>query len=774
MNNVYIYDSSQIHVYETEDFGSIVDATTSTVDHGVKMFDYIVEDSTPGVMHDTLIVPLGQDYIVNEVTGYIDYEDVWITETTYPVSGNINLSGGEENAATVVFVATAEPIILRERAIVVRKQAWTGSGSLFEIGSGLERMVAPYIGGSGTLRLSGDATIASTATYTDESSITYGSDLDHGQILAAVGSSHDYGQVDGVVDEGETDNGSVVDLGGSNPFGLFSFTGYTSTLNRIKSYVGSGSFSIRSTGAEQFDEPTGSQTFIVGRNLATGQFIRRDVIGLRFHGGNPEAFARVGYQGSGVLFGLSGGQEAKVYDYTSDTVVTVNAPQDNGDIGIHPTTYIDYGQVSQLGYGQTDNGSVVITQTTGSAQGTFNVYGAAHSARSRDYTGSGSLTAAKHIDSYGEGQSSQIAFIPHYRSRGGIHVTNHVVPDAFSRPYAGSGSLFHIGDKIERAVFTYDIGSVETIVPEILLAPWYGTSEYTGSNISAVASGNGVGQSGGFNSSTTTYWRFTGQSSSNTSGTNPRILTLGQLDLTNYNQFEFTTIAGTSSNGGENCDPDEDLIISYSTDNGTTYTQITVLDAEDARFTGSTFSLVTLDIPEAAKTSNVILKFHQEKHSGNGFDEWGIEYVKVLESTGTGSGQVYDTIDSVDQGTIDQSAGVNEDYGVLTTPFTNGIVDYGQLNPGLFKFGDLRISGGDSAHANPRSYRGAIERVTESVIPPITISYQMILYMYLVTILYLMMLMSEMLELELVVQVDSILEDILPLKVDLQPIMLDL
>ena len=721
MNNVYIYDSSQIHVYETEDFGSIVDATTSTVDHGVKMFDYIVEDSTPGVMHDTLIVPLGQDYIVNEVTGYIDYEDVWITETTYPVSGNINLSGGEETAATVVFVATAEPIILRERAIVVRKQAWTGSGSLFEIGSGLERMVAPYIGGSGTLRLSGDATIASTATYTDESSITYGSDLDHGQILAAVGSSHDYGQVDGVVTEGETDNGSVVDLGGSNPFGLFSFTGYTSTLNRIKSYVGSGSFSIRSTGAEQFDEPVGSQTYIVGRNLATGQFIRRDVIGLRFHGGNPEAFARVGYQGSGVLFGLSGGQEAKVYDYTSDTVVTVNAPQDNGDIGIHPTTYTDYGQVSQSGYGQTDYGSVVITQTTGSAQGTFNVYGAAHSARSRDYTGSGSLTAAKHIDSYGEGQSSQIAFIPHYRSRGGIHVTNHVVPDAFSRPYAGSGSLFHIGDKIERAVFTYGIGSVEITAPEILLAPWYGTSEYTGSNISAVASGNGLGQSGGFNSSTTTYWRFTGQSVSNTYGDDPRILTLGQLDLTNYNQFEFTTIAGTSSNGGENCDTDEDLEISYSTDGGTTYTQITVLDAEDVRFTGSTFSLVTLDIPEAAKTSNVILKFHQEKHSGDAFDQWGIEYVKVLESTALGSGQVYTTIDSVDQGTVDQSAGVNEDYGTVTEPFTNGIQDYGQLNPASFKFGDIKISGGDSAHANPKAYRGGIEHVTEQPVETITI-----------------------------------------------------
>ena len=123
-----------------------------------------------------------------------------------------------------------------------------------------------------------------------------------------------------------------------------------------------------------------------------------------------------------------------------------------------------------------------------------------------------------------------------------------------ARPYVGSGSLFEIGQKDERAVFSYNVDLLSFTAPEIVLAPWNGTSAYTGSNISAVASGNGSGSSGGFNSSTTTYWRFTGQSSSNTSGTNPRILTLGQLDLTNYNQFEFTTIAGTSSNGGENCD----------------------------------------------------------------------------------------------------------------------------------------------------------------------------------------------------------------------------
>ena len=721
MNNVYIYDSSQIHVYETEDLGSITDVATTVVDHGVKMFDYIVQDGTPGVIHDTLIVPVGQDYIVNEVTGSIDYEDVWITETTYPVSGNINFSGGEENSAAVVFVAIAEPIVLRERAIVVTKQAWTGSGSLFEIGSGLERMVAPYIGGSGTLRISGAADSSETNSYNLDSIIAYGSDADYGLVVAAVGSSHDYGQVTGIVTEGETDNGTVVDLGGSNPFGLFTFAGRSDTPNISKGYFGSGSLRLRGSVDEALDEPF-NQIYIVGRDVATGQFVRRDVIGLRFHGGNPEAFARVGYQGSGSLFGFSSGDEAKVYDYTTESVVFVTDAIDNGSVTINAGDRVEnYGQVAGIvTEGEFDNGSVTIKQTTRAAEGFFSVSGVAQSVRNRHHVGSGSISIAKHIDSYGEGQSSDIAFLPHYRSRGGITLANHIIPDAFVRSHVGSGSLFEIGQKDERAVFSYNVGLTSVTVPEILLAPWNGTTGYTGTNVNAVASGTGSGRYGGFNS-TYSYWEFSGQSSSNTSGTNPRILTLGPLDLTNYNQYEFTAIAGTSNNGGENCDAAEDLIVSYSTDGGTTYNQIVIFDAEDARFTGSTFGLVTRDIPEAAKTSNVILKFHQEKHSGSAFDQWGIEYVKVLESTTLGSGQVYDTIDSVDQGTVDQSAGVNEDYGTITIPFTNGIQDYGQLNPASFKFGDIKISGGDSAHANPRAYRGAIERVTENPIPTTTI-----------------------------------------------------
>ena len=840
--NVYNYDSTQIHYYDTMDLGSIGDATVSTVDHGLNFSELIVE---PG---DDYIVALGQDYIPDEITGFEDYEVITITETTYPVTGILKLSSVvEKESATIIFIAQPDPIILRVESIVIRKQAWTGSGSLFEIGNGLERMVAPYIGGSGTLRVSGAAQSSTASTYTEDSVITYGSDTDYGQVTSAVGSSIDNGQVVETTYGGETDNGDVIDLGGSHPFGLFTLTGFNTTENRFKSYSGSGSLFVASGGSEQFTEDL-TQIYVVGRNIATGQFIRRDVIGLRFHGGNPEAFARVGYQGSGVLFGFNSGDEAKVYDYTTESGVTLEPSIENGSVTSSHGTSEDYGQVNQQAIaGETDHGQVGITQTTPSF-GLFKFSGGGHgAARSRDFVGSGSLTLTKHVFSYGEGQGSQIAFLPHYRSTGSIHVTNHVVPDAFSRPYAGSGSLFklgekdesvtydyttesivfvtddidngsvainagdrvenygsltgasvgvtdhgqvgitqttpsfglfkigggghgaarsrdfvgsgqfksykgqavvnagqssdfaflphwrgrggitltnhitpdafvrshvgsgslfEIGQKDERAVFSYKVDSVSVPAPEILLAPWNGTSEYTGSNISAVASGNGVGQSGGFNSTTTTYWKFTGRQSSNISGTDPRILTLGPLDLTNYNEFQFTAIAGTSSNGGENCDTDEDLQLWYSTDGGTTYTSWLTFDAEDARFTGSTFGLTTVTIPGEVKTSNVVLKFQQLKHSGSAYDQWGIEYVKVLESTALGSGQEYETIDSVDNGTVDHGTGITEDYGTITEPFTNGIQDYGQLTPGFFKFGNIKITGGDRAHANPRAYRG--------------------------------------------------------------------
>ena len=71
-------------------------------------------------MHGDFIVETGTDFIVDDVTATEDYNLIVWTETTYPY-GNINISGSEDDSAGVVFVAAAEPIVLREKAIVITK-----------------------------------------------------------------------------------------------------------------------------------------------------------------------------------------------------------------------------------------------------------------------------------------------------------------------------------------------------------------------------------------------------------------------------------------------------------------------------------------------------------------------------------------------------------------------------------------------------------------------------------------------------------------------------
>ena len=257
----FVYDSTKVEYFTNVDMGSITDAPTSTIDRGLNFADLIVDpDEDIRVTSNDYIVPLGTDFIVDEITAEEEYNSIVFTETTYPF-GNINLGGGEGNSATVVFAAKPDPITLREKAIVVRKQAWTGSGTLFEIANGLERTVAPYIGGSGPLRIHGAALDSGTYTFTEDSIKTYGSSIDHGTVDTAVGSSIDYGQTTGVVDEGETNYGDIL-TGDGLPYGLFKLNGTNVVSNRFKSYLGTGSIKIRGSIDESFIEPF-NQIYIV-------------------------------------------------------------------------------------------------------------------------------------------------------------------------------------------------------------------------------------------------------------------------------------------------------------------------------------------------------------------------------------------------------------------------------------------------------------------------------------------------------------------------------
>ena len=540
--NTFNYNTSNVNHYVTTDLGSLGDAPTSTVDNGETAYDLVVSG-------DYIVTG---DILVNFFSEE-DYQEINFTETTYPF-GTFKVSNTTDSAATVVFISKPEPIKLYQKAIVVRKQAWTGSGTLFEIADGRERMVAPWIGSSGPLRVSGGAESSVTHKFTEDSIKTYGSSVDYGLVPAAVGSSIAYGQVTDIVDEGEFDNGDIL-LGDGRPYGLFSLEGFNSSNFRIKAWAGSGNINISGQESSQFNEPT-PQIYVVKTSKLTGV---------------------------------------------------------------------------------------------------------------------------------------------------GLNIYNSTNPDSFTRAtYQGSGSLFEIGQKDERAVFVYSIKDRGSYIPDLVLDT---TSSYdnTNSNVAIRSSGSGIGSSGGFNS-TGSHWIYTGQNVNV-----DRILQLNPLDGRLYSDITLSVIAGTNLNGGETPDASEDLLISYSIDGGVNFTLFETIDTADAEVTGSTFGQKTIAIPEAAKVADVVFKIYQSNHTGSTFDNWGVDLITLTGASTLVSGQEYESIDNVNNGTVDQSAGTTENYGNISSPTTNGILDYGQLTPGFFKFGDINISGGDRAHANPKAYRGGIQ-----------------------------------------------------------------
>ena len=100
-----------------------------------------------------------------------------------------------------------------------------------------------------------------TFDFTEESLKTYGSDIDNGQVSAAVGSSAEYGQITTIATDGETDNGDILP-GEGTPFGYSTSKDSrlpVTDLIHIKVLV---HFSL-SGGVDQLEEPFGASNFIL-------------------------------------------------------------------------------------------------------------------------------------------------------------------------------------------------------------------------------------------------------------------------------------------------------------------------------------------------------------------------------------------------------------------------------------------------------------------------------------------------------------------------------
>jgi len=555
--NTFQYNSTSINYYTTQDLGSIGDTPTSLVDDGTVYSE--LEPSADFIVTNDYIV---SDYAIEPSYGFIVF-----TETTYPFGG-LNISNATKVSASVKFVAAQPQIKLDGTYKVKLRSAWVGSGSLFEIAGGQERIVAPWVGSSGPLRVSGSA--ASSAVYQyNNSAIAVFSSGDYGSVSSTNNTSSNYGQITEVT-SGEIDQGSIVITDITYPYGLFSFNGNFSNLTLAFGHQSSGIIGVSGSASVIFNEPT-PQIYLVKtkdnirvRGSANEAFVRKTYDGfinfgisdkanenvlftynefsisyfnildsgsittsgstidygyiinsggsiiygytfntqtiypygtlvsqggfsnlLRSFGHQSQGsislsgsavtalqeptpqiykitstdlfkisgtvqnkFSKAPYNGFGSLYSFTGSTENVTFDYNTSSV-SVYSETNYGSLGSTTTTQ-DYGTVTQTNVGDINYGDVTSSQTN-YAFGSLNING---SKTERfiygKYSGSGNLFAFK-----GLSESKQSSYKSTYLFE--LRGTGH---NSFTRPFIGFGSLFHVGDRIERATYAYNSSAI--------------------------------------------------------------------------------------------------------------------------------------------------------------------------------------------------------------------------------------------------------------------------------------------------------------------------
>jgi hypothetical protein len=274
--STYVYNSTiSTNTYVTEDYGSISSSVDVDVDYSaglslpaqtvvdyttyfylphtdfsstVKTFDDNKNFSSTNINFSST-TPINQVETFDSTT-YENFGNIYDNSTITPF-GNISTSGvltGE--AITFHYTAPQATLPIAGNALSSLVKFWVGSGTLFEIGSGLERTVKPYVS-SGTLRfrpgafgtradndydtcdseitcdIGGISALESITNAYNTSSI-YNPDLDYGSVASYVLGGNDLGLIT-QQDPGHfpyDDFGSILDapiIYPSLPFGQITF-----------------------------------------------------------------------------------------------------------------------------------------------------------------------------------------------------------------------------------------------------------------------------------------------------------------------------------------------------------------------------------------------------------------------------------------------------------------------------------------------------------------------------------------------------------------------
>ena len=152
---VFTYDSARINYFFTDTYGEITGSAGNLEDFGNISDAAIEEEDALGFNPN-------------------DYGLIVYTGVIYPFGSIADIQSGGEEAATFVPAVPVDAYVIQGAGKVSRTQApWQGSGTLFEIGGGLERLVIPDLGAAGpSPTLSGEAVTSNTFTEVGSGTLT--------------------------------------------------------------------------------------------------------------------------------------------------------------------------------------------------------------------------------------------------------------------------------------------------------------------------------------------------------------------------------------------------------------------------------------------------------------------------------------------------------------------------------------------------------------------------------------------------------------------------
>ena len=408
----YVYDASSIVTFSASDYEYINSTASVYGDYGL-ISESSVGDTDLGYVTNTDIVyPFGTIKVSNSV--------IQKANKTYRGSGSLFTTSGVAESSVK---STTETLLftIYGASSSIRRFEYTTTGSLFNLGSKIEKAAYAY----------------------NQSSITEYFTNDYGYVSSIADTTTDCGLIS-ESSVGDINFGEIRVNQNQYPFGSFAFYGTATQKFTRSGYI-----------------TTGSLFAIGGEAQATSKSFQTET-SLFTISGTSSNIRRFGYSGTGSLFDIGTNNESRTYVYNESSILDYNT-LNYEDIGELPIIFNNYGTIIEGSSEYYNYGSVSDTDIV-YPYGGFNISGGTEDKFEPilAWTGSGSINVSGSV---------YIVFNLSAKSEPTSDDTIKISGSSkslFSLRHIGSGSIFNIGKKIEKAAYSYNTSS---IVP-------YGTADY--------------------------------------------------------------------------------------------------------------------------------------------------------------------------------------------------------------------------------------------------------------------------------------------------------